>query len=141
MRFLSAGIYLLSSAGICICIVKISRTKSIKSLLPCLGLTAAIIVFPLAVNGIYLLAEASTVYSIMCYPLVLIYISGIMILDWMQYSVFAGKDVQVKVKINIASCLGGGQYSTLYVQTFIMLIHNTSQRTCSTGKHTAILHQ
>ena len=42
MRFLSAGIYLLSSAGICIGIVKISRTKSIKSLLPCLGLTAAI---------------------------------------------------------------------------------------------------
>ena len=42
MRFLSAGIYLLLIAGICTGIVKISRTKSIKSLLPCMGLTVAI---------------------------------------------------------------------------------------------------
>lgn len=104
MRFLSTGIYLLSIAGICTGIVKISRTKSTKSLLPCLGLTAAIIVFPLAANGIYLLAEASTVYSIMRYPLVLIYILAIMVLDWMQYSGFAGKGVQVKVRANIVAC-------------------------------------
>lgn len=52
----------------------------------CAGLTAAIFVFPLAVNGIYLLAEKNSVYSIMRYPMVLVYIMGILILEYFQRS-------------------------------------------------------
>lgn len=86
VRLMSIGTYIISIAGICIGIIKIGRTKKKGRFLCCAGLTAAIFVFPLAVNGIYLLAEKNSVYSIMRYPMVLVYIMGILILEYFQRS-------------------------------------------------------